>query len=424
MRKFSSATTLLNKSRFVPTSGSYPQGYNVGAIATGVKKADALDLSVLSSTVPASAAAVFTTNKVFAAPVQVSRDVLSKTGGKDIGAIVMNSGCANAVTGEGGLKDARTMVSQVSHDLGIAPESALVMSTGVIGQRLQIDKITKGITELTSSKLGSSHNHWLECAKGIMTTDTFPKLVSKSFEFDGVKYSMAGLSKGAGMICPNMATLLGFFVTDAPITPSALNKMLKYTVDRSFNCIAVDTDMSTNDTIAAMANGAAGGETITEDHKNFEAFQAEMLAFARELAQLVVRDGEGATKFITLNIKDAATYQDAKQVANSIANSSLFKTAMYGKDANWGRILCATGYSGVDVDPFKISVALSSAAGEVQLLSNGEPVALDEAKAAVILEEEDLNIELSLGTGGGQECQFWTCDLSHEYVTVNGSYRS
>ncbi|KAG7856868.1 hypothetical protein KL939_003653 [Ogataea angusta] len=425
MRKFSSASKILDKSRFVPSVGSYPQGYNVGALATGVKKNNALDLSILASSVPASAAAVFTTNKFQAAPVLASKDILSTTGGENISAILVNSGCANAVTGGGGLKDAYTMVETVGRELGVGSRSALVMSTGVIGQRLQIDKITRGITELVGPQLGSSHAHWLSCARGIMTTDTFPKLVSKSFELDGVKYSLAGLAKGAGMICPNMATLLGFFVTDAPIAAPALQKMLKHATDRSFNCISVDTDMSTNDTIAALANGVAGGETITEGHRNYDAIQTEMTAFAKQLAQLVVRDGEGATKFITLKIQDALSYEDAKTVAHSIANSSLFKTAMYGKDANWGRILCATGYAGVEVNPAKTSVSFIPASGPaLQLLVNGEPETVDEARASEILEQEDIEVHVSLGTGGGYDCEFWTCDMSHEYVTINGDYRT
>ncbi|KAG7694502.1 hypothetical protein KL930_003821 [Ogataea haglerorum] len=425
MRKFSSASKILDKSRFVPSTGSYPQGYNVGALATGVKKNHALDLSILASSVPASAAAVFTTNKFQAAPVLASKDILSTTGGQNISAIVVNSGCANAVTGEGGLRDAYTMVETVGRELGVGSRSALVMSTGVIGQRLQIDKITRGITELVGPQLGSSHEHWLSCARGIMTTDTFPKLVSKSFELDGVRYSLAGLAKGAGMICPNMATLLGFFVTDAPIAAAALQKMLRHAADRSFNCISVDTDMSTNDTIAALANGVAGGETITEGHRNYDAVQAEITAFAKQLAQLVVRDGEGATKFITLKIQDALSYEDAKTVAHSIANSSLFKTAMYGKDANWGRILCATGYAGVEVNPSKTSVSFVPASGPaLQLLVNGEPETVDEARASEILEQEDIEVHVRLGTGGGYECEFWTCDMSHEYVTINGDYRT
>ncbi|CDK28925.1 unnamed protein product [Kuraishia capsulata CBS 1993] len=429
-RFFSSSTAKMaaDKSRFVPTSGSYPKGFNVGALASGVKKNSTLDLALLLSEKPASAAAVFTTNKYKAAPVVVSRQVLDQCGGEGINGVVINSGCANAVTGEGGLKDARSMVAQVDKLSGSATASTLVMSTGVIGQRLQMDKILPGIDKLgqTPGLLGSDHDHWLTCAKGIMTTDTFPKLVSKSFEIDGVQYSLAGLAKGAGMICPNMATLLGFFVTDAPVAPAALKSILTHAVDHSFNCISVDGDMSTNDTISALANGAAGGNEITEDSPSYEILKHEITAFSQQLSQLVVRDGEGATKFITLRVEDALSYADARAVAASIANSALFKTAMYGKDANWGRILCATGYAGVEVEPTKTSVSFipTDGSAELKLLVDGEPENVDEARASEILEAEDLEILVQLGTGGGQEAQFWTCDFSHEYVTINGDYRS
>ncbi|KAI0461783.1 hypothetical protein LJB42_004856 [Komagataella kurtzmanii] len=417
--------TISKESKYVPNSGSYPLGYKVGAIHCGVKKNSNLDLAVLVSETPASAAAVFTTNKFKAAPVQVSRQILNDKNGKVISSIVVNSGNANAVTGKGGIEDALKMVDTVDSTLKNAPSSTLVMSTGVIGQRLPIDNILKGIP-VALKDVGSSHEDWLRCAQGIMTTDTFPKLVSKSFEIDGRKYSLAGLAKGAGMICPNMATLLGFFVTDAPVTPGALSKILTYATDRSFNCISVDGDMSTNDTICAMANGAAGGEEISETSFQFSKIQDEITLFAQQLAQLVVRDGEGATKFITINVQDAQSYADAKKVASSIANSALFKTAMYGKDANWGRILCAVGYADADVNVLKTNVSFIPADGsaELKLLVNGEPEKVDEERASEILELEDLEIRISLGTGGGQEANFWTCDLSHEYVTINGDYRS
>lgn len=420
-----------NKIRFVPLSGTYPQGYKVGSTATKVKKTGAPDLSILLSSVPASAAAVFTTNKFKAAPVVADQNILKTHAGAGITSIVVNSGCANAVTGNGGLEDAYLMSKKVDSlvsDVQSEVPKTLVMSTGVIGQRLQMNKVLPGIEELiqSDSKLGSSHDHWLNCAKGIMTTDTFPKLVSKTFQANGVEYKLAGLAKGAGMICPNMATLLGFFVTDAPVKPSALQLILSNAVDKSFNCISVDGDMSTNDTICAMANGAAGGPEITESSAGFDELETAITDFAKELSQLVVRDGEGATKFITLKIRGAQSYDDAKKVANSISNSPLFKTAMFGKDANWGRILCATGYSGAEVNPEKTNVSFVPLDGsaELKLLVNGEPELVDEARASEILESEDLEIAIDLGTGGDFGCEFWTCDLTHEYVSINGDYRS
>ncbi|KAH3669025.1 hypothetical protein WICMUC_005124 [Wickerhamomyces mucosus] len=428
-RLFSSATCLSNKyAKYVPNSGVYPKGYKVGALSSGVKKNNALDLSLIVSESSASAAAVFTTNKFKAAPVQVSSKVL-KENSAGINSIVINSGCANAVTGVKGLKDANEIVDTV--DGIVSPnsekQSTLCMSTGVIGQNLQMDKIIPNLSKLYNEHLGNDHNAWLNCAKGIMTTDTFPKLVSKEINVNNTKYTIAGLSKGAGMICPNMATLLGFFVTDAPIESKALQSILKYAVDRSFNCISVDGDMSTNDTIAALANGAAGGKLITEaTTDSYEAIRHEITSFAQTLSQLVVRDGEGATKFVTINVKDALSYDDAHKVAKTISNSPLVKTALYGKDANWGRILCAIGYSDVEVNTNKTNVSFVPTDGskELELLVNGEPQNVDEERASEILELEDLEILVELGTGGGQAASFWTCDLTHEYVTINGDYRS
>ncbi|ODQ81885.1 hypothetical protein BABINDRAFT_160117 [Babjeviella inositovora NRRL Y-12698] len=429
LRRFTttSLARAADKSRFVPLSGTYPKGFKVGGLHCGVKKNGNLDLAILTSDIPGSVAAgVFTTNKFKAAPVLVSQSVLKQTDGVNVNAIVVNSGCANAVTGEGGMTDANLMVDTVDRALGNSRPSTLVMSTGVIGQRLPIQKITDGIPKLIASGLGDSHEHWLNCAKAICTTDTFPKLVSKQFAVNGITYTLAGLAKGAGMICPNMATLLGFFVTDAPVSQPALHSILKHATDRSFNCISVDGDMSTNDTISAIANGAAGGATITEGTPEFKVLQDEITGFAQQLAQLVVRDGEGATKFVTIRVEDALSYTDAKQVASSISNSALVKTALYGKDANWGRILCATGYAGVEVVPAKTNVSFvpSDGSAELKLLVNGEPENVDEARALEILEAEDLEIVVQLGTGGGAAAKFWTCDFSHEYVTINGDYRS
>lgn len=418
--------------RFVPTSGTYPKGYLVGGMHCGVKKdGKSFDLAMLNNTFnkEAVAAGVFTKNKFKAAPVQISSKILKEKLGLGINSIIVNSGNANAVTGTQGMLDAQSMVDTTDKTLSNDSDSTLVMSTGVIGNNLPIDKILNGIPTLASN-LGSSHQHWIDCATAICTTDTFPKLVSKQFELNGTTYTLAGLAKGAGMICPNMATLLGFFVTDAPVSATALKQILTYATDRSFNSISVDGDMSTNDTIVAIANGAAGGKQIEDSGPEFEKLQSAITDFAKQLAQLVVRDGEGATKFITLTIKDAKSYDDAKTIASSIANSSLFKTAMYGKDANWGRILCAIGYSNVSdpdsIIPSKTNVSFipTDGSSELKLLVNGEPEKVDEDRASEILQAEDLEIVVDLGTGGGELTQFWTCDLTHEYVTINGDYRS
>ncbi|RPB26874.1 arginine biosynthesis ArgJ [Terfezia boudieri ATCC MYA-4762] len=415
------------KLKYVPTSGEYPLGYKVGGIHCGIKKdGKSLDLALVTSDLPASATAVFTKNVFKAAPVLVSRDMLTKRGGKGVRALVANSGCANAVTGKGGLEDAEGMGRVVDQLVGEKEASTVVMSTGVIGQRLPIAKIYEGIPKL-HGLLGSGHDAWMSIAKAICTTDTFPKLVSRQFKVGETTYRIAGMAKGAGMIHPNMATLLGFIATDAPVEPEALKKIMTYAVERSFNAISVDGDMSTNDTVAILANGAAGGETIRVAGKGFEELKAVVTAFAEDLAKLVVRDGEGATKFVTISVKDAKTFDDAKQVASTIARSPLVKTALYGRDANWGRILCATGYSGVEgVVPEKTNVSFIPTDGskELKLLVNGEPENVDETRASEILAMEDLEISVSLGTGGGQEAVYYTCDFSHEYVTINGDYRT
>lgn len=421
---------------YVPKSGVFPKGFKVASAATGVKKNGNLDLGIILNTnksYQSSAAAVFTTNKFKAAPVLLSNKVLEETSGKNINAIVVNSGCANSVTGDVGMQDAQKMVGLVNDKLQV-DNSTLVMSTGVIGQRLQLNKISQGIEKIFSEdRFDSNFSSWLDIAKSICTTDTFPKLITSQFTLsDGTKYTLTGMAKGAGMICPNMATLLGFIVTDLPIQSQALQKMLRFSTERSFNCISVDGDMSTNDTICMIANGAVDTPEISETSPSYEQVKEQVTEFGKRLAQLVVRDGEGATKFVTVNVKNARTFADAKIIAESISNSSLVKTALYGKDANWGRILCAIGYaklenlSSLDVDKINVSFIATdnSEPRELKLVVNGVPqLEIDEERASEILALTDLEVLVDLGTGK-EHAQFWTCDLSHEYVTINGDYRS
>lgn len=289
-------------------------------------------------------------------------------------------------------------------------------------------------------RLGSSHEHWLACARAICTTDTFPKLRSRTFTLPsspGTEYRMAGMTKGAGMIHPNMATLLGMIATDASVAPALTTPLLRHAVDRSFNSVTIDGDTSTNDTVALLANGAAGGADITDaDSPDYAAFRTVLTDFATDLAKLVVRDGEGATKFVTIRVAEAASEEAARRVASTIARSPLVKTALYGKDANWGRVLCATGYAlisepgspAVDVpeiipESTNVSFVPADGSAELRLLVDGEPEMVDEARAAEILEFEDLEILVRLGTGK-EEARYWTCDYSHEYITINGDYRT
>lgn len=408
----------------IPTSGTYPLGFAVGSMHAGVKKqADKDDLAVITSTKECSAAGVFTSNIFKAAPVQVDQKVLSETNGVGFKSVLVNSGNANAVTGVQGIKDAYSMISAASKASGGG--NSLCMSTGVIGQNLPIEKITGSVPKLFS-QLGSDHDSWMKLAKGMMTTDTYPKLTSTQFSVGSHTYNIAGIAKGGGMISPNMATLLGFVATDAPVSSGALKQVLKSSVDLSFNSISVDGDMSTNDTILALANGAAGGPEITDSNSaGFSEFQEAVRDVSTQLAKLVARDGEGATKFVQIDVEGAENDASAKKVARTIGDSLLVKTALFGKDANWGRILCAIGYSGEKVDPFKTTVSFKPTDGtsELQLCVNGEPEVVDEDRALEILSLHDLNIHVDLGAGTGK-ATFWTCDLTHDYVTINGEYRS
>lgn len=395
------------------------------------------DLAIIASDIPCSAAAVFTTNKFQAAPVVVSKETLQARHGDGIRGIVVNAGCANAVTGQGGIKDAHSMARAVDSCYGIqsdsAPSSTLVMSTGVIGQRLPISKILSKIPAAYSS-LSPTHDSWLTAARAICTTDTFPKLLSTTFSLPSssdTTYSLAGMAKGAGMIHPNMATLLGILATDVPISAQALKPLLTDAVERSFNSISIDGDTSTNDTVALLANGAAGGKTISSaSSADGAALRDVLTTFAQTLSQLVVRDGEGATKFVRVRVCNAPSYADAKGIAASIAKSPLVKTALYGKDANWGRILCAIGYaphlSQDAVIPAMTSVSFGLPADggtAVRLLTGGEPEAVDEARAAELLAGDEVEIRVELGTGK-EEASYWFCDFSHEYVTINADYRT
>lgn len=326
------------KKKYVPTQGTYPIGFRASGTIVGVKPSNKTkpDLFLLTSDAPCAAAAVFTKNKFQAAPVTFSRNLLQQKRNQGIQGVIINSGCANAVTGRGGLEDAAKMAHEADKSIGHA-DSTIVMSTGVIGQRLPIDKILAKVPAAHEA-LGGTHEHWLAAAKAICTTDTFPKLMSRTFRLPAspaVEYRIAGMTKGAGMIHPNMATLLGVIATDAPIASAALPAALKHAVDRSFNSITIDGDTSTNDTVALLANGAAGGQEVAEGSPDYDVFRAVLADFAAELAQLVVRDGEGATKFVTIRVAESPSEEAARKIASTIARSPLVKTALYGKDANW-----------------------------------------------------------------------------------------
>ncbi|OAQ96960.1 hypothetical protein LLEC1_06770 [Akanthomyces lecanii] len=391
------------KAKYVPSSGTYPKGFQASGVFVGVKPGNTSkpDLALVTSDRPCAAAAVFTKNKFQAAPVSFSRKLLQSKANAGLRSVIVNSGNANAVTGIGGLEDAANMAQTTDQRVG-AEDSTIVMSTGVIGQRLPIQKIVDHIP-VACHQAGDSHKHWLSCAKAICTTDTFPKLMSRTFELPsspGIEYRIAGMTKGAGMLAPNMATLLTILATDAPVAPAIMTPLLRHA------------------------------------SRDYDAFRTVLTDFSADLAKYIVRDGEGATKFVTIRVVDAATEDGARQVARSIALSPLVKTALYGKDANWGRILCAAGYALItppthapaeaeDISPEKTNVSFipTDGSAELKLLVNGEPEQVDEARASEILEMEDLEILVRLGTGD-KSTTHWTCDFSHDYVTINGDYRT
>lgn len=394
-------------------------GFSANGVACGVKKRKK-DLALVYSEVPCSFAGSFTTNLVKAAPVLWDQKLVSSS--LHAQAIVINSGNANACTAEQGEKDAHAMAVHTAKALGLQPEEVLVCSTGVIGLPLPMDKIIKGIDDcanvLDSSRAGAE-----EAAKAILTTDTFTKEVAVSLEIDGKQVTIGGMAKGSGMIHPNMATMLSFITTDATIDKPVLQELLGSSIRDTYNMISVDGDTSTNDTVLVLANGKSGCGTLSPSHREWEAFTQAFLYVHKELAKAIVRDGEGAGKFLEVTVKGAKDKGTAQILARSIISSNLVKTAFFGSDANWGRILCAMGYSGADFNPHAVDLFFSSSKGTIQVVSAGTPLAFDEHKAKGILMERDVQTLATLTDGEG-EGTAWGCDLSYEYVRINGDYRS
>ena len=391
-----------------------PKGFTAAGVHCGIKaKAGALDLSVLAADTAVPAAGIFTTNLAQAAPVTVSKRHLEANQGL-VRAIVVNSGCANACTGTVGMNDARQMAAETAAQLGCQPEQVLVASTGVIGVNLKMDKLVPGI-RAAASALGREHGGVM--ARAIMTTDPFPKEHAVTVKTPRGAFTVGGTAKGSGMIEPNMATMLGFLATDAQASPAVLQRALKESADATFNAITVDGECSTNDCVFAMASGASGVEI---DDELYPALVAGFYEVSRELAMGIVRGGEGATKLITIAVKDARSPADAMRVAKTIANSPLVKTAVHGADPNWGRIVAASGRSGVMFDVDRATVHV----GGVLLFENGLPHDDNAPKAAEHLKQKDVSIDVHLGTGGGGDATVWTCDLTAEYVKINGEYRT
>jgi glutamate N-acetyltransferase/amino-acid N-acetyltransferase len=382
-------------------------GARAAGVACGIKTDGGMDLALIFCDEPAAAAGVFTTNKVKAAPVLVSREHLKSGKGQ---AIVASSGNANACTGKRGLQDARRMTEVAAGELGIEPELVLVGSTGRIGRPLPMDKVEKGI-KLAASELSRDGGH--RAARAIMTTDTFPKEVALEFDLQGRKARIAGIVKGAGMIDPNMATMLCFIVTDVCIDGVLLQEALKAAVDKSFNMICVDGDMSTNDTVIILANGKAGNEKI--DRKDdCETFLEALNSVTLSLAKMIAKDGEGATKFVELRVKGAKDYEDAKAAAHSIARSPLAKTAMFGEDPNWGRFMSSVGSSGAEVDGSAVDIWLD----DLKIVENSTSTGFNEDDAREILKKDEFAVTVDLKIGKAQ-ATMWTCDMSYDYIKCN-----
>jgi len=389
------------------------RGFACAATACGLKHSGALDLAMVWSDRPCSAAGVFTTNRVQAAPVRVDREHLAAASGR-IRAVIANSGCANAVTGERGLADARRMARMAATSLGVEPEQVLVLSTGVIGAFLDMDKVAGGVAALRS---GVARTGAADAARAIMTTDTVPKMAMSEVRLPGGVVGIAGLAKGSGMIHPNMATMLAIVTTDAGLEPARLDRALRSAVATSFNRISVDGDRSTNDTVLALASGASG---VTVDDGGEAAFTRALASLCADLARRIARDGEGATRLVELRVSGAASVAQAERVGDAIACSPLVKTAIHGKDPNWGRILAAAGYSGAEIEPERVRLWFGEG-DAVQLLDRGLPAAFDRARASVLLGEDPAILHLDLGLGDASAV-LWTCDLSAEYVRVNAEY--
>lgn len=391
-----------------------PQGFLAAGVKAGIKASGNHDVAVIYSTVPAATGAVFTQNKMCAAPVLVSRKVAAKS---YVQAIVVNSGCANACTGEQGLKDAEAMQAQTAELLGVENDAVYVCSTGVIGHFMPMEKLAKGIADAVDAMDETGGE---SCAMAIQTTDTFIKHAAYEFELGVKTVKIAGIAKGAGMIHPNMATMLTFLTTDAAVAPDVLKRAVKAAADKSFNMVVVDGDTSTNDSMIVLANGLAENEIIvSEEHPDYPAFFEALLACAQDLAKMIARDGEGATKFLEVNAAGAATWEEAKTAAMAIAKSPLVKTAFFGKDPNWGRIVCAAGYSGAQMEPDKVNLEI----GGVRLVENGMNCNVPLESLKDIMEQHDISMKIDLGAGK-EEATVWTCDFSYEYVKINGEYHT
>ncbi len=384
-----------------------PRGYRAGGIQTGVKESGAKDLALVYSTRPANAAAVYTTNKVQGAPIAIDREHLADGKAR---AVILNSGNANVCNGDVGLDHARQMCALTASELGLQTEEVLVCSTGLIGVPLPIAKIEAGIPRIVAAL---SEDGGATAAEAIMTTDTVPKSCAVEVELEAGRAVVGAMAKGAAMIAPNMATMLAVVTTDAAVPSGQLQELLSQAIQRTFNCITVDGDMSTSDTVILMANGDGAELGEGDCARLYEGIEYA----CRQMAQAIARDAEGSSKLITIAVRGAATEAEARQVGIAVANSSLVKTAAFGNDPNWGRILCAMGYAGVEFDPERACVSLCG----TDIYGNGAGLDFDEDKLSAAMQAEEMTIDIDLAMGAAT-AEIFTCDLTYEYVRLNAEY--
>ena len=392
---------------------TFPKGFKAAGVKAGIKKSGNLDVAVIYTEKEAAIAGTFNPHAVADAPVFVSRDEV-KTGSAH--AIAANAGCANACTGEQGMKDALAMQKITAEALGCAADDVVVASTGVIGVNLPMDKMEKGLQQAVAEL---DENGSEKAGNAIITTDTYSKACATAVTIGGEEVRFGAIAKGSGMIQPNMATMLCFITTDAAIDSKMLQKALSEIVEVSFNMISIDGDMSTNDMCIVLANGAAGNAQITAEGDDYETFKNALQSICQGLAKRIAADGEGATKFLTVNVKGTKSFGDAKTIAMSVAKSPLVKTAFFGEDPNWGRVICAVGYAGVPMDPQKTVVKF----GGIPVYANGVGAAFDEEELRAVMSAHDIVMDIDMGDGEA-EATVWTCDFSYEYVKINGEYHT
>lgn len=390
------------------------KGFRAAGVGAAIKYEGRNDVALIVADAPCAAAAVFTTNRVAAAPVLYDREIVK--GGR-VQAILANSGCANACTGEAGLKDAKLSALVTAGELGIDPQHVLVASTGVIGRRLPMERLLDGMRQ-AAGRLGRTAEHGLAAEKAVMTTDTKPKQACATVTIDGRKVTVGGMSKGSGMIEPNMATMLGFITTDAAISPAMLKRALSLAIAKSFNRLVVDGDESTNDSVFLLASGCAGNAPIVRGGEDFESFRSALEAVCISLAKQMATDGEGATKFVTVTVRGAKSEKDAARAARAVAKSPLAKTSWFGRDPNWGRVLAAVGYSGADVVDTKAEVFYDKV-WAYRFGKIADAAQLERLAKVMKKDAFEVVVDLHLGTG---ESSVYTCDFSLDYVHINADY--